>query len=111
VPTRRDIRIMAVLGVVALAATLASTVAGMDTGLLHLAPALVLLLPLLTGRYVGEDRLAALVETAHAARAPRAAPRLAPCLPRAPRVVAARGGRLLAAALAGRAPPVLLSCR
>jgi hypothetical protein len=101
---------MAVLGVVAIAATLASTVAGMDTGVLHLAPALVLLLPLLAGRYVGEERLAALVETVDA-RAPRAAARLAPRLPRAPRVVAPRGGRLLAAALAGRAPPALLSCR
>jgi hypothetical protein len=73
---------------------------GLDTGLLFLTPAFVLLLPLLAGRYLGADRLASRM------RAPvrRAVAALLP-LPR-PRVrLVPRGGLLVGCSLAGRAPP------
>jgi hypothetical protein len=76
-------------------------VGGLDTGLLCLAPAFVLLLPLLAGRYVGERVLAPLRAavrraTARALRLPRRAARLVP-----------RGGLLVGCSLAGRAPPAV----
>ena len=75
-------------------------VGGLDTGLLFLAPAFVLLLPLLAGRYVGERALAPVVRSLR--RAVAAALHLA--RPRARR--APRGGLLVGCSLAGRAPPV-----
>jgi hypothetical protein len=74
-------------------------VGGLDTGLLFLAPAFVLLLPLLAGRYPGERVLAPFVRPIRRAVAvlrrishPRA--RMVP-----------RGGLLVGCSLAGRAPP------
>jgi hypothetical protein len=75
-------------------------VGGLDTGLLFLAPAFVLLLPLLAGRYVGERALAPFVRPLR--RAVDAALHLA--RPRARPVP--RGGLLVGCSLAGRAPPV-----
>ena len=91
------------IGVVVLAALwlLGLHVGGLDTGLLFLAPAFVLLLPLLAGRYVGEGALAPFVEPvrrAVAAAIHRARPRAR---------VAPRGGLLVGCSLAGRAPPVV----
>jgi len=76
-------------------------VGGLDTGLLFLAPAFLLLLPLLAGRYVGERALAPLCApgrrpAALAIRLPRPTPRLVP-----------RGGLLVGCSLAGRAPPAV----
>ena len=76
-------------------------VGGLDTGLLFLAPAFVLLLPLLAGRYVGERALTPLdppVRRAVAAalHLPRPRLRLVP-----------RGGLLVGCSLAGRAPPAM----
>ena len=73
---------------------------GLDTGLLFLAPAFLLLLPLLAGRYLGADRLAACVapvgrRLAAAIHVPRPRVRLVP-----------RGGLLVGCSLAGRAPPL-----
>jgi hypothetical protein len=72
------------------------------TGLLYLAPALVLALPLLLGRFPGEDRLSGLARPSHApaARALTAVP-----APRSYVRVMQRGGRLVASALAKRPPP------
>ena len=75
-------------------------VGGLETGLLFLTPAFVLLLPLLAGRYVGERALTPLVRPVR--RAVAAAFHLA--RPRA-RLVP-RGGLLVGCSLAGRAPPV-----
>jgi hypothetical protein len=90
------------LGVVVMGALwlLGLHVGGLDTGLMFLTPAFVLLLPLLAGRYPGERRLA-----------PRHAPvrrAIVPALhrPRPPLRLVPRGGLLLACALAGRGPPV-----
>src|SRR4051812_9328275 len=91
----------ATAGVVVLAALwlLGLHVGGLDTGLLFLAPAFVLLLPLLAGRYVGERRLAPLLarlrrSVAIAIHLPRPRLRLLP-----------RGGLLLGCSPAGRAAP------
>ena len=74
-------------------------VGGLETGLLFLTPAFVLLLPLLAGRYVGERVLAAAPPARRAVvralRLSRPATRLGP-----------RGGLLVGCSLAGRAPPV-----
>jgi hypothetical protein len=74
-------------------------IGGLDTGMLFLAPAFLLALPLLAGRYLGADRLAARCaplrrRVAAAIDVPRPRVRLVP-----------RGGLLLGCSLAGRAPP------
>ena len=75
---------------------------GVETGLLYLAPALLLCAPLLFGRYVGEEQLAELAK-----RSPRCTARRASWLP-VPRShvrLMQRGGRLVASSLAKRPPP------
>jgi hypothetical protein len=73
-----------------------------ETGVLYVAPALLLLLPLLFGRYVGEERIAALGDRAMPAR--RRAARSVPA-PRAFARLMHRGGRLVASSMAKRPPP------
>ena len=102
-------RLHILLLVVAIAAFgLALYLPGMETGVLFLSPAIVLLASLLTGRYVGEDRLARLAASrrpprrrAQARTVPTAAARRRPLMP--------RGGRLVATSLAVRPPPALLA--
>jgi hypothetical protein len=101
--TRRDLLPVALVAAVGVLAALLGTVGGVDSVLLELAPVLVVFLPLLAGRYLGEERLAAVV-AAFAPRRARAAVRLTPRTPRAPRAFV-RGGRLVASALAERGPP------
>ena len=102
--TRRPHHVVrATIGVAVLAALwlVGLHVGGLDSGLLFLTPAFVLLLPLLAGRYVGEGALAPLlapVRRAVAAAIHRARPRAR---------VAPRGGLLVGCSLAGRAPPVV----
>ncbi len=76
---------------------------GADTGLLYLAPALVLCVPLILGRYVGEEQLAELAN-----RSPRCTVRRASRLviPRSHVRLMQRGGRLVASSLAKRPPPL-----
>jgi fatty acid desaturase len=73
-----------------------------QTGLLYLAPALLMALPLLLGRYLGEERIAALV-----AKPRRVRPRRARSarLPRGVDRVMQRGGRLVGSSMAKRPPP------
>jgi hypothetical protein len=80
------------------------SVDGVGAGWMMMAPALVLLLPLLAGRFLGEDRL----ERWSLARRPsRRRPVATVRLPRrASDVVMV--GVLLAARAAGRAPPAML---
>jgi hypothetical protein len=80
----------------------AEALAGSDTGLLCLAPALVLALPLVLGRYVAEDRLAELSGRS-VARPRRRSLKVA--RPRSHARVMQRGGRLVASAMAKRPPP------
>jgi hypothetical protein len=77
-------------------------------GLAHLAPFFVLLVPLALGRYPGERRLVA--AAARARSLPRPA-RSTQAPRRALRVAVARGGDLIARALATRPPPGLALSR
>jgi hypothetical protein len=105
---RRDLRLL--LGLTALTLGLVAVQALTGAEVLLASPALVLALPLLAGRYVGEERIARLAAHLHA-DAPRAARRLAARLPRAPRALLPRGGRLIAFGLAERGPPAVLAAR
>jgi hypothetical protein len=79
-------------------------VPGLEAGVLFLAPAIVLLASLLTGRYVGEERLRRLAAAfrPHRRRRPRAA---ATARAARPRARMPRGGRLVGTSLAVRPPP------
>jgi hypothetical protein len=105
---RRDLRLL--LGLTCLTVALVAVQWLTGAEVLLASPALVLALPLLAGRYVGEERIARLaarfVEPAR-----RAASRLIARLPRAPRAIVPRGGRLLACSLAERGPPAALAAR
>jgi hypothetical protein len=103
---RRDRVLLLGLALVVCVLALAPLGAVHDDVLLA-APALLFALPLLAGRYVGEDRLARLAAAfAPGRRRPvRARP---PARRPAPRVLP-RGGRLIAAALAERPPPARAS--
>jgi hypothetical protein len=82
---------------------------GIEAAVAYLAPALLILLPLLGGRYPGDEALARIAARRwRPARRPPQAPPL-----RRPRIVALlpRGGRLVAGALAGRGPPSPLAVR
>jgi hypothetical protein len=72
--------------------------------LAYLAPVLVVALPLIAGRYLGEERLERLRSRVVRPRARRVAGTRTE-VRRSP-VLAPRGGRLLAHALAERGPPV-----
>ena len=82
--------------------TALALLSGADTGLLYLAPALLLSAPLILGRYVGEEQLAGLAK-----RSPRCPARRASRLPipRSHVRLMQRGGRLVASSLAKRPPP------
>src|SRR6202165_2632037 len=74
-------------------------------GLLFLAPAVLLALPLLAGRYVGAERLSRVADrSATGVRRPA----LAFLAPRAPWRTLPRGGLLIAASLAVRPPPSVI---
>jgi hypothetical protein len=92
-------RVALAIVLVAAVALLGLHVGGLDTGLLFMAPAFALALPLLAGRYPGESVLVgARARPPRRRFEPRAA--LAP-----PARLLPRGGLLVGHALAGRAPP------
>lgn len=103
--TSRDRRLLLGFAALTLALTAVASVGG-HSDLLVALPALLFALPLLAGRYVGEERLARL-----AGMVPASSRRAAVSLPttacRELRVLP-RGGRLIAASLAVRPPPALL---
>lgn len=84
---------------------LALALQGSTDVLFYLSPALLILLPLLTGRYVGEELIAKIV----AKRTPRPRRDVGPgAISRRPRARALpRGTRLIAFSLAERPPPAL----
>ena len=103
--TSRDRHLL--LGLAALSLALAAlTLVGVDADVLLAAPVLLFALPLLAGRYVGEEQLARLA-AAFVAVGRRAARSLAGRARRSPRALP-RGGRLIAASLAVRPPPAAL---
>ena len=103
-PSRRDRIVLWAFAVLVVAWMVAEALTGSETGLLYLAPALVLALPLVLGRFPGEERLAGLAGPSRAAAA-RAPARIV--APRSHVRVMQRGGVLVASALAKRPPPRL----
>jgi hypothetical protein len=105
---RRDQRILLGLALLLVVFAATQSLTGLNPDVLLAVPVLLLALPLAAGRYVGEDGL---VRLATRRRAPtrRVASSARPAL-RAPRVMA-RGGRLIAVALAERGPPAQLIAR
>jgi hypothetical protein len=82
----------------------ALALSGSTDTLLFLAPALLIVAPLIAGRYLGEELIAKLV--AKRSRRPRR-PAAAPTpVPRPPAAWSPRGTRLLAFSRAERPPPV-----
>ncbi len=79
---------------------LLARVPGMATGLAYLGPGMFVFLLLWLGRYPGEKAILGFIRTPRLRRARVSAARCGPM-----RVGMPRGGALLAAALAGRAPP------
>jgi hypothetical protein len=106
---RRDRYVLLALATLSLAFAVVQSATGISPDVLLAVPVLLLLLPLLAGRYVGEDGIARLSACLAApGRRPLALRAAAPR--RAPRVLA-RGGRLIAVALAQRGPPALVPAR
>jgi hypothetical protein len=105
---RRDQRILFGLAALTVLFAVVQAATGLNADILLAAPALILLLPLLAGRYVGEESLARLGAYFATRRRPRAVLAVQPL--RGPRVIA-RGGRLIAEALAERGPPALQLAR
>ena len=83
---------------------LLALVPGLDAGLACLAPALLLALPLLHHRYIGEQRIAHLAGRRAAAPA-RHVPAVVRLNVRGPRALVPRSGSLIACSLASRPPP------
>jgi hypothetical protein len=75
---------------------------GVDAAIAHFAPALLIFLPLLGGRYPGDRALLRAAASPRRRRPRRVAS--APARRAGPRLLP-RGGRLVGAALAGRGPP------
>jgi hypothetical protein len=105
---RRDRYLLLALATLSLLLAVLQSVTGLSADWLLAVPALLLLLPLLAGRYVGEDGLARLAGRAVAPRL--RSPASLGTRRRAPRTLP-RGGRLIAAALAERGPPAPLAAR
>src|SRR4051812_4546441 len=108
-PVPRDLRPLLAIAVLGVVVALAESVTGLHTGLLLLSPALVLALPLLAGRYFGEEAIQRLAGRVAVPRRRRRSASGALPARRRPRVRAVRGGRLIAVALAERGPPVMVA--
>ncbi len=92
------------LAIAVCAIVAALPLAGLGVGLLFVLPAVIVLLLIAAGWFPGEGVLTAAARR-YVVRARRAARKLAG--PRPLRVLHPRGGELLAASLAERAPPLL----
>jgi len=104
---RRALHLLLAVYLLAAAGLLVASVVGLGSGCLFLAPAVLLALPLLAGRYLGAERLSRIAQT------PTSRRRTLPPA-RKPRVwgaVPPRGGMLIAASLAVRPPPLRIDAR
>jgi hypothetical protein len=95
--------LLCLIAAAALAVGLGLLLAGVGGDALMAAPAVLLLLPLAVGRYVGSERLARLVRRRPGPRRRGVEPGPAPRRPL--RRAVARGGLLIAVALGRRGPP------
>jgi hypothetical protein len=103
----KDLKIMLVVGALFLALAEGVFAGGLSADLLLAAPFFVLLVPLLSGRYLGEKHLDRLRTAVAARRRPRRAHVAVPVV-RRPVLVLGRGGRAVAGAFFCRPPPALL---
>jgi hypothetical protein len=103
---RRDRVVLLSFALLVAAWMVAEALTGSQTGLLYLAPALVLALPLILGRYVGEEQLAGLANRVRSRPRRRVSPVTGP---RSYARVMQRGGRLVASGMAKRPPPAAAS--
>jgi hypothetical protein len=99
----RDQRMLLAFAVGTSVLVVLAALAGHAELIAYTAPLLVVALPLVAGRYVGEERLRQLSSLAKPRQ--RRAPVARPVL-RRPAELVPRGGRLIANALAERGPPV-----
>jgi hypothetical protein len=102
----RDRRLLLRAAIATSALLLAAAVAGHPDLLAYTAPLFLLAVPLLAGRYVGEERLARLRGRMRRPARRRAVPMAVPA-GRHWVALLPRGGRLIAEALAVRPPPAL----
>jgi hypothetical protein len=100
----REQRLLLVAALGTLALVLLLALAGHPELLAYVSPLLVVAVPLLAGRYVGEQALERLRTTRTAPR-PRPAASSAPAGGRRAAALLPRGGRLIAHSLAERGPP------
>ncbi|HEX4186842.1 MAG TPA: hypothetical protein VHY83_02985 [Solirubrobacteraceae bacterium] len=104
--SRRALRLLLVACALPAVWLLTHSFLDLGLGFLFLAPAVLLALPLLAGRYVGAERLSRAASRAPARRPPRLPPPR-----RAWLRVPPRGGLLVAASLAVRPPPAAVPSR
>jgi hypothetical protein len=101
-PARAAWRLALILALIAVTAfALGAGIQWLQTGVLSMFPAIALAIVLLTRRYPGERVIGAL----RSRRTARPSPGTLMRTPSRPPTRIVRGGRLIAAALAGRAPP------
>jgi hypothetical protein len=103
-PRGRRLHITLLVAAIAALGPLLS-VPGLETGVLFLSPAIVLLASLLTGRYVGEAQIARLAGAMRGRPRRRPGRAVAPASALRGRGLMPRGGRLVAMSLAVRPPP------
>jgi hypothetical protein len=101
----RDRRLLICAALATSALLLAAASAGHAELLVYSAPLFILAVPLLAGRYVGEERLGRIRAQLKVRR--RLAPGMAPPVGRRLAALLPRGGRLIAHSLAERPPPAL----
>ncbi|HEX2070797.1 MAG TPA: hypothetical protein VHF90_04005 [Thermoleophilaceae bacterium] len=101
----RDRRVLVVLALLSSLCLLAEAAGMLAPTLLYAAPLLVIALPLLAGRYVGEEQLTRLARPGRRSHRGPVARQAPPAGARWTSGVVARGGRLIADSLAVRPPP------
>lgn len=109
--TRRDGRVLVALTLLSSLALLAEAAGVLAPGLLYAAPLLVVALPLLAGRYLGEERIVRLARAVQRRRRRPVARVAAPAGARRESRFLPRGGRLIAHSLAVRPPPAAVLAR
>ena len=107
---RRDVRLLVGLAGASAALLLAFAAGAVGSELLYVAPVALLALPLLSGRYVGEQSIRRLASR-RATRTERTAARPLIVSARPAARAFPRGGLLVAASLAERGPPARLAVR
>src|ERR1700680_799390 len=104
--SRRDLRLLLALCLLAVAWLIARSIVGLGTGFVFLLPAVIMALPLVAGRYIGAERLGRISRSRSPRR--RRVPAGSP-VRRTFRPAPPRGGLLIAVSLAVRPPPLVLS--